>query len=76
MGMFDTFGTTQLKAGECLLHQYEIGDSVPLKDGVYAGADNFVVIQNGMFVAELEKLYDNFGSSTTTPDEIEMSIWN
>ena len=74
MGMFDTFGTTQLKAGECLLNQYEIGDSVPLKDGVYAGADKFVVIRNGVFIAELDKLYDNFGSTEKTPDEIEMLI--
>lgn len=69
MGMFDTYGESQLKAGECKLHDYKVGDKVPIKDGIYPGSSNFVVVKNGIFIAELANYYDYYGENPQTAGE-------
>lgn len=62
MGMFNTYGSTQLKAGDCCaLHYYDEGDKVDIEDGLYIGAWGFVVVKGGVFIAEYTELKDNRG---------------
>jgi hypothetical protein len=65
MGCYDTFGTLgiQLKNGECVLNEFSIGDKVNLSDGIYVGFGGFVVIYNGIFVAEIpgDTIIDKWG---------------
>jgi len=64
MGLFDTYGGTQLKAGDPWGRQYEIGDDVLIPDGVYVDFDDIyqkaVVIEGGKFVAELD-VFNHWG---------------
>jgi hypothetical protein len=56
MGVFDSFYTkdgreVQLKAGDCCLDNYEVGDPCDILDGVYHALDkDVVVIRSGMVV--------------------------
>jgi len=61
MGMFDEYDGVQLKVGPRTCHCYNIGDSVPIKDGVYVGWTGFVVIIGG-------KLSQTFGHINTKYD--------
>lgn len=61
MGVYDTFGDTQIKAGPCAMKHYKIGQSVPLENGVYVAPDGVVVIAGGIFVAEFSDLRDKWG---------------
>lgn len=69
MGMYDTFGEAfvQLKVGECLLTHYKVGDVVDLQNGIYCGYDRAIVINGGLFVADmpLSQIYDKWGSQIT-----------
>ena len=61
MGMFDSFYSDdnqelQLKAGECCLNEFHIGDAVSdfgYKDGVYKTSGGYIVILDGVFKAVL-----------------------
>lgn len=61
MGVYDTYGNTQLKVGDCILKSYDIGDKVDILDGVYVAPDGVVVVINGIFVAEFDHLTDKYG---------------
>jgi hypothetical protein len=52
MGMYDQYGSVQLKTGPCCLAAYEPGDEVEIADGVYIGWGGFVVIHEGKFLRE------------------------
>lgn len=64
MGIFDTYGSTQLKAGKPWQIQYKIGDKVKIPDGVYLDDDGVVVIKDSIFVAELtpDQVFDYWGN--------------
>jgi len=62
MGLYDTFGRCQIKAGPCAMGNYEVGEKhVPLADGVYVCYEGIVVIVGGEFVAEFKTLTDKWG---------------
>lgn len=61
MGIYDTYGSTQLKVGDSALTYYKIGDSVDIEDGIYVGWDGFVVIKDGVFIAECETITSTHG---------------
>ena len=62
MGLYDTYGTVQLKVRECDGMQcYRVGDKADLPDGLYAGYGGIVVIVKGKFVAEFPHLFDKWG---------------
>ena len=64
MGIFDTYGDRQMKIGEPLQRQFNIGDSVKesyVDDGVYIDDDGrAIVISNGIFIGEFD-CFDYFG---------------
>ncbi len=70
MGLFDTYGESQLKAGAPYQNHWEVGDSVTIPDGVYPGCPNFIVIKDGRFIAELERLYDYLGGYWADADTV------
>lgn len=74
MGMYDTFGATQLKVGDCDMAHYDVGDEVTMADGVYVGYEGIVVIKDGVFVAEVGKneLFNKWGG----PLEIDLDEAN
>lgn len=61
MGVYDTYGNTQLKVGPCELKCYDVGDEVEIPDGIYIGNEGAIVIQDGKFVAEFDKLMSKWG---------------
>jgi hypothetical protein len=62
MGLYDTFGKVQLKAGDCVLDHYAVGDKVQgIKDGVYIGLEGVVVILKGKLIAEFPYAKDKWG---------------
>lgn len=63
MGMYDTFGKLelQLKVGECAGFKYEIGDDVPIADGIYLDYGGAVVVKDGKFIAEFENVTSKWG---------------
>lgn len=54
MGVYDTYGNLeiQLKVGPCTCQHFNVGETVPLEDGVYFGYEGAIVVVNSMFVAE------------------------
>jgi len=71
MGLFDTYGESQIKAGDPWQHNYKLGDKVTIPDGIYLGSPNFIVIKDGVFIAEVGRLYDYFGEDPLTADQID-----
>ena len=66
MGMYDTFGTVQIKSGRCAGYVFEVEDDVSkscVADGIHVGYGGVVVIVNGLFVAEFDYLTDKWGGS-------------
>lgn len=61
MGVYDTYGTVQIKIGPKRLKTYEIGAFVPLKDGIYLGIEGAIVVLGGVFVAEFSSLFTKWG---------------
>lgn len=61
MGMYNTYGNCQLKVGECIGDNYEVGDKVPISDGIYLGNEGAIVIKDGVFVAEFNSLTSKWG---------------
>lgn len=76
MGCYDTFGKlgVQLKCTECRMDYFNIGDEVPLTDGIYVGYEGCVVVYHGKFVAELplDAITDKWGS----PIEVDINERN
>ena len=68
MGVYDTFGECQIKAGPCMLKEYVVGERVPLPDGVYVSYDGVVVVVRGVFVAEFPTLTDKWGGEMDVAD--------
>ncbi len=63
MGMYDTYGPDgfQLKVGPCLMVDYQIGDSVPIEDGVYIALEGVVVVIDGKLAATFNKATTKWG---------------
>jgi len=71
MGVYDTYGDTQLKVGPRQLKCYNIGDEVKIHDGIYVAPDGAVVIKDGKFVAEFEKLMSKWGDVIKLSDVMD-----
>lgn len=56
MGIYDCYGTAQLKVGDPSLQSFQIGDEVPISDGVYIDYNTIIVIKDGKFLAEFGSL--------------------
>jgi len=61
MGLFNTYGSTQLKVGDLYCRLFDVGDTVDVPDGVYVGWEGVVVIVDGVFAAEFEHLVSKWG---------------
>lgn len=65
MGVYDTYGKRelQIKAGECCLRCFKVGDVCDLEDGVYVEYDGFIVVKDKVFIAEfrIDQLFDKWG---------------
>ena len=68
MGVYDTVGNCQIKAGPCEMEYYEIGDDVPLEDGVYVSYEGVIVVVNGVFFTEFKGLKDKWGGRIDVAD--------
>ena len=71
MGVYDCYGRCQLKVGPCELKVYDVGDKVPISDGIYLDYGGAVVIKDGVFVAEFEDLTDKYGSPIDISDMVD-----
>lgn len=68
MGVYDEYAGLQLKVGPCNLDYYDIGDKVPIEDGIYVAWCGVVVIKEGVFVATFEHLLSKWGGVIETKD--------
>ena len=58
MGLFNTYGKTQLKVGDLYCKNYSIGDKAEIPDGIYLGYYGIVVVYRGIFILEQPYLID------------------
>lgn len=63
MGVYDEYGSGQLKVGHLSMRHFQVGDKVDIADGVYVTYANVVVVVDGIFIAEFEMLTDKWGMS-------------
>lgn len=61
MGLFNTYGECQIKVGDLSLKNFTIGDKTNIPDGIYITLDGIVIIKNGTFIGENEKIFDKWG---------------
>lgn len=61
MGMYNTYGSVQLKVGALTLREYKIGDEVDIPDGIYCGREGLVVVKDGIFIVEFPALFSKWG---------------
>jgi len=73
MGTFDSYGDKgiQIKAGECMMCHYEVGDVCDLKDGIYLGYNGAIVVLDGKFIAEFPHIFTKYGSIIDNHDIID-----
>jgi hypothetical protein len=62
MGMYDTYGGCQIKIGDPSLKDFVIGDKTDIPDGIYITLDGIIIIKNGTFIGENEKIFDKWGN--------------
>lgn len=68
MGMYDTYGDVQLKVGDVEMRHFQIGDDVPIEDGVYVAREGVVVIADGRFFAYFPTLKSKWGDEINPED--------
>ena len=71
MGVYDTYGSSQLKVGPCEMKVYKIGDKVWIEDGLYIGDSSFIVIARGIFMAEYDSATSKWGDKVHTDTILE-----
>ena len=75
MGMFNTYGDTQLKVGELSCHQYNIGDEADIPNGVYVGLEGVIVVTGGKFTAEFKHVTSKWGDEIKPHAIIDQFHW-
>ena len=63
MGVYDYYSDIQLKVGPCVMNAYEIGDTVPIDDGIYVAREGIVVIHNHEFIARFDNIFTKWGDT-------------
>lgn len=65
MGTPDFFAHIQLKVGNPIMRNFEIGDEVPsdIPDGVYVAYEGVVVINNRKFIAQFPCVHTKWGNA-------------
>lgn len=76
MGLFNEFAGVQLKVGKCLCEHYEIGDKVPLDDGIYIGYEGAVVVKDNILVACFSELKTKWGHKIKPSSLLRDSRYN
>lgn len=71
MGKFDIYSGIQLKVGDCDSRTFNIGDEVPIDDGVYLEYSGAVVVQEGKLKYFIEDVYDKWGNLINIKEAIE-----
>ncbi len=56
MAGFNTYGNVLLRIEPTTLSEFEIGQTVPIADGIYCGEEGFIVIQDGRLVMETQTI--------------------
>jgi hypothetical protein len=63
MGTYDIYAGVQLKVGPCIQIDYEIGDEVPINDGIYYSPyDGYIVVKDGVLIMQEEFITDKWGN--------------
>ena len=73
MGIYDIYGEcgAQIKVGDVRMHFYNVGDKVPLHDGIFVAHEGVVVVKDGIFIAEFACLWSKWGDCINTEFLIE-----
>ncbi len=75
MGLYDTVVDKtkniyiQVKSTECIMMNYEVGDQIPLEDGVHVGHEGVFTVKDGKVSAVYKQIIDKWGG-TISPQEI------
>lgn len=73
MQKYDTYEEAQLKVGDCRGNTFNLGDRVPIDDGVYLAHTGAVIIMEGRlkYYIKNEDIYDKWGKSIDIQEAIE-----
>jgi len=71
MGIYNTYGNVQMKIDCDDMISYNVGDKVPIPDGVYVGREGVIVINKGIFVAEFPHIISKWGEIISCEKVIE-----
>lgn len=70
MGMYNTYAGVQLKVSEQLnLTEYDLGDTVDIEDGIYAGHGGFIVVIGKILVGRFDKITTTW-LDKVSPDDL------
>jgi len=72
MGIYDTYGGIQLKVGDVDMNYFDVGDTVPIEDGVYLTPEGIVVILDGKLVRTFEKAISKWGEPIDPEDILKV----
>ncbi len=67
MGIYDTYGDCQIKAGDVDMNHYRIGAECPLVSGAYLTYEGIVFIKNNIVIAITgnDKIFDKYGDNVS-----------
>jgi len=71
MGVYNTYGRTQIKVGDLRCNDFEIGDEAEIPDGIYVDHSSAIVIKDGKFIAEFDHIISKWGDIIECDEVIE-----
>lgn len=66
MGLFDDYAGVQLKIGDADMASFQVGDTVPIPDGVYLGWEGVIVVQEGRLLCAFQEVVTKWGQPLST----------
>ncbi len=75
MGIYDEYGSRRVQmkcrqGGYVQMDHFVVGQEVPLTDGIFVGVEGFIVVKDGVFIAEFPLLYDKRGGVIVPRDAL------
>jgi len=74
MGAYDIIGKTNIQIKldtPCIGLVYNIGDEIPIPDGLYIGYEGYFIVENSIIIYEGKEIFNKWGESLNFRDILD-----